>query len=89
MRNGAVANVDEQVELMLVKRTALPSAGGRQVMSRGSVVDAAPVASAVTTEVVIELGETNLWVSTERGGTIRRPSLSTPRCPVSSRRRSG
>src|SRR3954452_7526060 len=76
MRNGAVAEVgDVQGRTITVERTALPSSGAPLVMSRGRMA-AVPAAAAALTEVVVELGETNLWVSTEQAGTVRRPIVS-------------
>jgi hypothetical protein len=41
----------------------------------GRSVSTTPPQGRVTTEVVVELGETNLWVTVERTGTYSRPEL--------------
>jgi len=73
MRNGAVADVGSQITSRAIERAALPSLDGRTMtwsnVGRGSFE------TAVRTDVVVELGETNLWVSVAHAGVVSRPVL--------------
>jgi Hsp70 protein len=55
--------------------TTLTSTGGLAFASRRAVVSHGAASSTLITEVVVELGETNLWVSVERAGVVTRPVL--------------
>src|SRR4051812_17055726 len=60
---------------MMHVSTTLASTGGPAFASAGAVVSHSAANTSVITEVVVELGETNLWVSVEHAGVVTRPVL--------------
>jgi hypothetical protein len=77
MRNGAIA------EVVTDRARRVPSTSAETVLPAGDRDQSVPTVptvptvppSRVMTEIVVELGETNLWVTLERAGTFSRPEL--------------
>jgi molecular chaperone DnaK len=72
MRNGAIADV------VADRARGVVSTSAETVSLAGDTDQSGPTmvpAASVTTEVVVELGESNLWATVERAGTLSRPEL--------------
>src|SRR6478609_4937763 len=82
MRNGAVADVVTEgardvVPAQVETGSSWTPSDGWVSTTQGdrAAREAGEVAAVVSCEVVVELGETNLWVSLDQDGTTSRPDL--------------